>query len=105
MQAAKAHLSLRNALSRQGLHRLNAQYIYENSGQSLGLKPRCLAENAYLTIDFIFFYVRRIRLYLYKYRVYGTISKHPFERSIFCLTNDIKFKSEGFGSIKIYCFE
>ena len=40
----------------------------------------------------VIFYVRRIGLYLYKYRIYGTISIY-FERSSFCLSTDINFIS------------
>ena len=51
----------------------------------------------------VIFYVRRIGLYLYKYRIYGTIS--IFERSSFCLSTDTNFTSLALISVKIYSFE
>ena len=50
------------------------------------------------------FYVRRIGLYLYKYRIYGTISIY-FERSRFCLSTDINFTSLALSSVKLFSFE
>ena len=51
------------------------------------------------------FYVRRSGLYLYKYRIYGTISIMIFERSSFCLSTDINFTSLALSSVKTYSFE
>ena len=42
-------------------------------------------------------------LYLYKYRIYGTIYKHKyFERSSFCLSTDTNFTSLALSSVNIY---
>ena len=51
------------------------------------------------------FYLRRIGLYLYKYRIYGTIGIYNIKRFIFCLSTDIKFISLALSSVKIYSFK
>ena len=49
-------------------------------------------------------YVRRIGLYLYKYRIYGTISIYIL-KCLACLSTDINFTSFALSSVKIYSFE
>ena len=56
------------------------------------------------SITRVIFYVRRIGLYLYKYRIYGTITVY-FERSSSCLSLDINFASLALSLVKIYSFE
>ena len=53
----------------------------------------------------VIFYVRRNGLYLYKYRIYGTISIYILERFGFCLSTDINFTSLALSLVKIYSFE
>ena len=85
-------------------------YLYANLKKMRG--HRCkyfFVEHTHNTIILqytrVIFYVRRIGRYLYKYRIYGTISIYFFERSSFCLSTDINFTSLALSSVKIYSFE
>ena len=53
----------------------------------------------------VIFYVRRIGLYLYKYKIYRTIIYIYIKRSSFYLSTDINFTSLALSLVKIYSFE
>ena len=66
----------------------------------IAIKPICLF---YCSITRVIFYVRRIGLYLYKYRIHGNINIYILKGLV--LVYHMIFTSLALSSVKIFSFE